>query len=78
MSPGKLSFAWGVAVGPAIQRVTSVTIREDGVVLVVADDPVWRREIRRSLPVILERLQGLLGSETVRSVRVPGRSRTRS
>ena len=78
MSPGKLEFAWGAAVGPAVQRATTVTMREDGTVLVGADDPVWRREVRRSLPVIRERLQELLGRDAIRSVRIVGRPRARS
>ena len=78
MSPGKLDFAGRGAVGPASRRATPVTMREDGTVLVGADDPAWRREVRRSLPVILARLQELLGRDAVRSVRIAGRSRSRS
>jgi predicted nucleic acid-binding Zn ribbon protein len=77
MSPGKLAFAWSVVVGPAIDRVTTVALGDGGVVQVSAADPTWRQELRRSQPVILDRLRGLLGHETVRAVRILSRPRTR-
>ncbi|MGE0705941.1 MAG: DciA family protein, partial [Vicinamibacterales bacterium] len=61
--------AWSVAVGPAMQRAT--TIRLDGArLLVKAVDPQWAREIRRSTSVILPRLQYLLGTGVVTHLEV--------
>ncbi len=73
MSPGKLSLAWRLAVGPAIDRATSVSIQDNGTVAVLAPDPAWRRELKRSQDLVLTRLQDLLGSDIVRRIRVVGR-----
>ena len=60
LSAGKVNFAWNAAVGPAVQRATSVHL-ENGVLLVDAASPQWAREVSRSTPMILRRLQPLLG-----------------
>lgn len=69
LSPGKVQFAWSVAVGPAVQRATAVRL-ESGRLLVDAVDAQWAREIRRSARVILPRLQAMLGSDAVREIEV--------
>jgi hypothetical protein len=67
VSRGKVDFAWRVAVGTSVERVTSV--RLDGCNLVVfAEDQRWAREITRSSGVILARLQTLLGQDTVNRI----------
>ena len=44
LSPGKVDFAWRTAVGPAVERVTSVRLA--GRVLVVeTSGPQWAREV---------------------------------
>ena len=69
LSPGKVGFAWRAAVGPAVERVTSVKLA--GRVLVVeTSGPQWAREVTRSADVILTRLQTLLGKDTVTSITV--------
>ncbi len=70
LSPEKVSFAWRNAVGPAFARVSAVRLTDEGVIEVQCGDEHWRREIRRSTPVIKERLAALLGDEVVKSVRV--------
>src|SRR5512143_4125002 len=77
MSQGKLDFAWRSAVGPAIERATTVRLNESGTVEVRAADAPWRRELRRSQAAILERLQDLLGCDTVKALRVVGRGGAR-
>jgi predicted nucleic acid-binding Zn ribbon protein len=67
MSPGKVDFAWKAAVGPAIERVTHVHL-ERGVLIVEASSIQWAREVTRSAPLILPRLQTLLGREAVSSI----------
>ena len=67
LSAGKVSFAWSAAVGPALQRATSVRL-EDGVLLVDASSPEWAREVSRSTYIILRRLQQLLGAATVTQI----------
>jgi hypothetical protein len=68
-SPGRTAFAWQLAVGPALARTTTVTLR-DGVLCVRAADERWGREIERASNIVLARLQQLLGPEDVRVVRV--------
>lgn len=70
LSPGKVAFAWRVAVGPAMDRATRPRLTETGALLVEAADQHWARETTRSLPQILARLHALLGSDVVRRVEV--------
>lgn len=69
LSPGKISFAWRAAVGPAIDRVTAATLN-GGVLVVQADDRHWAREVTRSSGLILNRLQNLLGPDLVSRIEV--------
>ena len=69
LSDGKVTFAWNAAVGPALERVTTVKL-ERGVLIIDAASAQWSREIQRSSPVILGRLQSLLGKDTVRKLEV--------
>lgn len=69
LSPEKVAFAWRTAVGPSVDRVTSV--RLDGVTLrVIAKDAQWRREIEHSAGLIRARLDALLGPGVVRGLDV--------
>jgi predicted nucleic acid-binding Zn ribbon protein len=69
LSAGKVDFAWRAAVGSAVERVTAVRL-EGRVLLVEATSTAWAREVIRSSPVILARLQTLLGKETVAAITV--------
>jgi hypothetical protein len=69
LSDGKVTFAWNAAVGPALERVTSVKL-ERGVLIVQTVSPQWSREIHRSSGVILKRLKSLLGDDTVKRLEV--------
>jgi len=69
LSDGKVTFAWNAAVGPALERVTSVKL-ERGVLIVQTTSPQWSREIRRSSGVILTRLKSLLGDGTVTRIEI--------
>jgi predicted nucleic acid-binding Zn ribbon protein len=69
LSPGKVSFAWRAAVGPALERETSVRL-ESGTLFVDAMSKQWAREVRRSSKIILNRLQALLGDDAVTSISV--------
>ncbi len=68
-SEARTRFAWQIAVGPALARATTVSLAE-GVLTVHAQDPRWCQEISRARPVVLQRLQDLLGADSVTSVRV--------
>ncbi|HKT81786.1 MAG TPA: DUF721 domain-containing protein [Vicinamibacterales bacterium] len=73
MSDGKVDFAWKAAVGSAFCKVSAVKL-VDKVLLVDVDTASWAREIRRATPIILRRLNALLGDETIASMTV--RSKT--
>jgi hypothetical protein len=67
LSPGKVDFAWKAAVGPALQRAT--TVRLEGTRLLVdSASAQWAREISRSRHVILSRLHLLLGKDVVTEI----------
>jgi predicted nucleic acid-binding Zn ribbon protein len=65
----RTTFAWSVAVGPAIARATSVEL-VDGVLAVRARDQRWAQEIHRNRATVLARLQQLLGAGAVRELSV--------
>ena len=64
-----MSFAWSTAVGPALERVTAVKLVQR-VLIVETASPQWSREIMRSSPLILRRLQNLLGAEVIEKIEV--------
>ena len=67
LSDGKVTFAWNAAVGPALERVTTVKL-ERNVLIVDAASAQWSRELERLRGVILVRLQSLLGKDAVSSI----------
>ncbi len=67
----RTTFAWQIAVGPALARSTTVTLR-DGVLIVHARDERWTPEIRRAADTILTRLQHLLGAAAVTRIEMLG------
>ena len=69
-SDAKVTFAWRAAVGRAVDRATTVSLRRDGTLEVRASDQHWRREIARSATLIVDRLAGLLGGEVVKRIDV--------
>ena len=66
LTPEKVAFAWRTAVGPAVDRVTTVELR-DGVLQVRVRDRAWRRELARASSLVRPRLETLLGAGVVRS-----------
>ena len=82
LSPEKVLFAWRAAVGPAVSRVTRVRLGVLlGVLDVVVDDDRFGDELARSAPLVLGRLQELLGADAVTAIdlkrpgKAPGRRR---
>ena len=69
LTDGKVTFAWQTAVGPALQRATSVKL-EDRTLIVETTSLQWRREILRSSTVIIGRLQEFLGKDAVTRILV--------
>jgi predicted nucleic acid-binding Zn ribbon protein len=68
-SKERTAFAWSVAVGPALARVTTVELR-GRTLAVAARDPRWAKEIERATPTILARVRQLLGEHVVESIEV--------
>ena len=66
-SPHKTTFAWSVAVGPALARATSVELRNQNLI-VMARDVRWQRELERARDTILARVQLLLGKDVVKGL----------
>jgi predicted nucleic acid-binding Zn ribbon protein len=67
LTPEKVTFAWGLAVGSAIARATTAALA-DTVLTVRTTDSAWAREVERSRALILSRVQQLLGSTLVQSI----------
>lgn len=65
LTPEKVAFAWRMAVGPTIDRASTVVLDEAGALHVAVSDPHWGPAIRKSSRLILERLAGLLGPGVV-------------
>ena len=65
----KVAFAWRSAVGPAIDRGTSVLL-QDGVLRVNVREAAWGREVVRSESLIRARLDSLLGRGVVRAIEI--------
>jgi hypothetical protein len=69
LSDGKVGFAWDAAVGAALSRVTRVKL-EGHVLIVETPSAQWSREVMRSSPMILKRLDLLLGPGVATSLEV--------
>jgi hypothetical protein len=69
LTPEKVAFAWRAAVGPAVEKATTIALH-DHVLHVRATGPVWQSEIERHGTLIRARLDALLGPGVVRWVRV--------
>jgi predicted nucleic acid-binding Zn ribbon protein len=64
LTPEKVEFAWRHVVGPALARVTTVSLQ--GTVLRVAtDNAAWQREIEKAAAIIRTRLARMLGDGVV-------------
>jgi hypothetical protein len=68
-SPARTTFAWTVAVGPALARMATATHTGD-VLIVRVRDPRWATEIERAAETILKRMQHLLGAGSVSRIEV--------
>ena len=66
-SKERTAFAWQVAVGPALARVTNIEL-SGGVLWVSASDPRWLRELVRARPAVLQKMQQLLGADQVKAI----------
>ena len=69
LTDDKVAFAWRSSVGPALDRGTTVSLRE-GVLQVTAREAPWGREVQRSEALIRARLDSLLGRGVVRTIAI--------
>ena len=69
LTPEKVAFAWRAAVGPVVDKATSIELRNT-VLRVAARDRTWKREVERSAAIIRARLDALLGEGVVLDVEV--------
>jgi predicted nucleic acid-binding Zn ribbon protein len=67
-SKDRTNFAWQLAVGQALARVTTVEL-VDGVLNVRAVDRRWIREIERARDSVMKKMQAMLGEDAVRAVK---------
>jgi hypothetical protein len=73
LNDDKIAFAWRAAVGPAMDRGTTVSL-DRGVLRVQASGVAWLREVERSEALIRARLNALLGRDTIRAIQVAAES----
>lgn len=64
----KVSFAWRLAVGPALAKATTVRLGSDGTLHVKAESAAWNDAIRKSIGLIRSRLAHFLGEDTVKRI----------
>jgi len=64
----KVAFAWRLAVGPAVDKATTVRLSSTGILHVAAESPAWIDAIAKSLGVIRSRLAHYLGETTVKQI----------
>ena len=72
LSPAKVAFAWRLAVGPTVDRNTTIHW-DQNTLFVEAATPQWAEEVRRSTRVIIGRMRSLLDEETVKRLDVKSR-----
>lgn len=67
----KVTFAWRLAVGPAVAKATSVRLGSDGTLYLRADSPAWLDGVRQSVGLIRSRLAHFLGEDAVKRISYP-------
>ncbi len=61
----KVAFAWRLAVGPAVNKATTVRLTSNGTLHVSAESPAWIDAVRRSAGLIRSRLAHFLGEQAI-------------
>ena len=68
LSDAKVSFAWRLAVGPAVAKATTVRLAADGTLYVTAESKAWVDSIRASIGMVRSRLAHYLGDHAVKRI----------
>lgn len=76
LTDDKVAFAWRLAVGPTLDKATTVRLGASGTLYVSADAPAWLDAVRKSAGLIRSRLAHFLGEDTVRQISYGHRSDT--
>jgi hypothetical protein len=64
----KVSFAWRLAVGPAVDKATTVRLDEQGTLHVSAEAAAWLDGVRQSVGLIRSRLAHYLGENAIKRI----------
>jgi hypothetical protein len=64
----KVSFAWRMAVGPALDKATTVRLGSDGTLHVKAESQAWIDSVRASVGLIRSRLAHVLGDDAIKRI----------
>jgi hypothetical protein len=64
----KVAFAWRLAVGPAVDKATTVRLSSNGTLHVRAESPAWIDAVRKSVGLIRSRLAHFLGEQAVKQI----------
>jgi predicted nucleic acid-binding Zn ribbon protein len=68
LTPEKVAFAWRMTVGPAVGKATSVRLGDTGTLYVSCESAAWAAAVKRSRPLIHQRLNALLGADAVKAL----------
>lgn len=68
LDDAKVAFAWRLAVGPAVDKSTTVRLAEDGTLYVRAESQAWIDSVHSSIGLIRSRLAHFLGEQAVKRV----------
>jgi len=63
----KVLFAWRLAAGPSLARAAQAAWT-DGTLRLAPATAVWRKELLRARPVLLERLRHWLGADVIQAI----------
>ena len=68
LTPEKVVFAWRMAVGPTVDKATSVRLGDNGLLYVTCESKAWTAAVRKSVPLIQRRLEAMLGAGAVKAL----------
>lgn len=66
----RLRSAWGEVVGPLLAEKTSPSRIKNGTLTVIVLNHSWAQELQLKKPVILAQANGVLGSDSVKEIRL--------
>jgi hypothetical protein len=68
LTDDKVAFAWRLAVGPAVDKATTVRLGADGTLYVRAESKAWVDSIWASIGIVRSRLSHYLGDNAVKRI----------